>query len=288
MTGRFPKFEHELVEHAGPGYHVRGPRIAAKEARSDLATLGIDPPEAYLSFLENFGPGKYFAGALVIYPVCAESECVLSLARDNPELLALGAFPIGYDGTTEGCYCLSRVNGTQEVSWFRWSADALHSEAPDFEAWIEAQPAALFRAKTYAAYREPRDPASIAGIVEQRGAVDVRLLDFGRKTEVGPGMPAGSYPRHHRLVLGVTKRRAVDLRSLTIHVLREGSEHGERNVDLVTLDISGVPVGVETVITAFSFDAFNRDFERITIRHDPEIDLRSPRRVRFAEISPFL
>lgn len=287
MSAMFQRFTEELARHAAPGYHRSNGPVAPGTARATLQKLGVVAPEAYVEFLERFGTGRYFGGALVLFDLEGPQGIASREERMHSEARAT-IFPFAYDGTTEGCFCLDRRGRDPRVFWCRWGEQLPQEEAGDFETWIESLPADLFNAKIYRGYGPVRDPRSIDDVVAQRSAVAVRLIEFDEKPVIPPDKRDHKYPRYHRFVVGVTKQRAIEIPKLTVKVVRDGSRYGADNVDYVSLDIASIPPGKEAAVTGYSFDGFNVPFARGRIEYQPSIDLGSKMRVRFAEIAEFL
>jgi hypothetical protein len=99
----FSKFAAELKRHSAPGYHRVTNKYEVDAAREWFTERGITASESYLQFLHAFGAGRYFAGALVIYPL--DHDDAASIASETGRLVehkCRDFFAIGYNGTTEG------------------------------------------------------------------------------------------------------------------------------------------------------------------------------------------
>jgi len=288
LNSRFPRFTRELSQHSALGYHALfGPvdRIA------DTAWFGqqlICCPVPYVDFLNEIGPGRFFAGDLVLFPTAGAEASVQQVTKKLPETVRSRFFAIGYDGTTEGCYCLIRTGDDNCVYWHNWGMQTTALHHPDFIEWIENSPNELFNKAVYAGYKTIKDISGALGIVKERCKFEVRLLEYDKQLVRPPGKEKDFLPRYNRIVSGVRKYAASPLEQLTLKVRRLGTTVGEDNIQYVTLDVSGVPVDMETRLEAYVFDPFNLPFESINIDYSPEIDLSSPMRARYAEIKVYL
>jgi hypothetical protein len=61
-------------------------------------------------------------------------------------------FAIGYDGTTEGCYCLNREGVDDRVYWHNWETGTTEAYRANFVQWIEDCPDELFNRTAYAGF----------------------------------------------------------------------------------------------------------------------------------------
>jgi hypothetical protein len=168
-------------------------------------------------------------------------------------------------------------------------ADAsIRKEHESFHDWIESRPVALFDAATYAAYRQVRYPEKVSSVITRRGAFKISLQSYDKSLCKPAGRGQDLLPRYNRLVLRVLKQDDVDLDGFTITATRVGSQVGKDNVEYVTVDVRGAPVGLSVQREVFLFDPFNVPFESIAIDSSPYIDLASPMRVKYREILEFL
>ena len=285
----FPAFSTELQRHTSPGYHVFAGPISTALAANWFNKLSICCPPSFLEFLQTFGPGRFFGGSLVIFPVDERDTQIEKTTARLPEQDRAQFFAVGYDGTTEGCYCLDRSGQRAAVFWHSFETTRTIVLHPDFRQWIESCPAQLFNENTYAGYRSIRDVAAVHDVIKERGAFDVRLIKVDMTKVRPPGHEADMLPRYHHLILGVQKHRDSWLRNLTVTVLRSGSGVGPQNIEYATINLPDFAAGTETACDdVYVFDAFNLPFQKIEIVHHPEIDLSSKMRVRFEEIKDFL
>src|SRR5579862_7293292 len=104
MSVSFPKFSHELALHPG-GYHHGYGRVDLLLAGKWFQQRSVNCPDSYLNFLCEIGPGRFFSGGLTLFSVEPQGELDQWTGR-LPPLIRASLFVIGYDGTTEGCYCL--------------------------------------------------------------------------------------------------------------------------------------------------------------------------------------
>jgi hypothetical protein len=137
------------------------------------------------------------------------------------------------------------------VYWFSWEEKIKRSLGKEFREWIDAQPAGPFNEQIYCGYKELMNIGELIGVMEERSAFRVRLLNFDKQLERPPDKPTDMLPRYNKVVLEVTKTRPVTIPVLT-------------------------------------FDPFNLPFSGIAVKFDAVIDLRSKMRVRFKEISNLL
>jgi hypothetical protein len=281
----FPNFARELELHPG-GYHRTYGRVGLSQAMDWFAKRSINCPQPYLDFLSEIGPGSYFSGGLVLFDV--EPGGVLDRATGKlSDAVSADFFACGYDGSTEGCYCLRR-NGADSVYWFNWQTGHTQLEQESFRAWIEEAPGKLFNKTVYAGYKRIKDIAGIFRVVEERKRYQIRLLQADKTLVRPPGHEKDLLPRYNRLVCGVRKLEESQLRQLTFTVCRIGSPVGNDNVQYVTAVLPEIVPGEEVKVETYAFDPFNVPFEEIVINYSPEIDLGSPMRVRFAEIKDYL
>lgn len=287
VAPRFVRFDAELRSHTHPGYHESRGGVARDVARVWFAKHGITPHESYLEFLERFGPGSYFAGDLQIF---ALDDTGLGVAGNFEALEPAAAkklFLFGYGGVSSDSYALSR-NGADASVRLVVDGAAGRKLHKDFATWIDAQPRRLFHAATYKCYGPVARPDEIARVVRERSAFVTRCIEFGTELVKDPKDPARQYERFHRVVVGVTKLRESPLEKLTIRIWRTGTQYGDKNIWYERLAVAGAPVGVEQVHELYSFDAYNRDFERIEVLHEPQIDLSNNQRSQFHEIRDYL
>jgi hypothetical protein len=246
-------------------------------------------PSAYVDFLCQIGSGVFFGGGLTIYPLSSpnsksvESE-LLRLRTATKDVL----IPFGYDGTTELCYCFDGQSGSDSVSWFSWEEKVVRSLSPSFAIWVESRPAELFAECIYAGYRRVHDIDGLYGVMEDRSAFRVRLLEFERELQRPPDRPEDRLRRYNRLVLEVTKTRNVQIPVLTVQVARVGSQLGSDNVEYATFRVDDLPINAPTLRECYVFDPFNVPFTDIEVNFTPVIDVTSPMRVRFKELSKIL
>ncbi len=285
---QFPRFSSELRQHAVAGYHsVSGP-IDRAFAIDWFAKRAILCPKPFLEFLAFFGTGRFFGGALVILPLVDGDSTIERATARLPDAVRAKFFAIGYDGTTEGCYCLDRSGDQCTVFWHSFEAGQTAVLHPDFAKWIEECPAQLFSEQLYAGYGNVRDDVGIREIIRERAAFKVSMLSAEMTKVRPPGHEKDFLPRYHRLVLGIRKLRDSQLRKLTVSIIRTGSSIGSQNIEYATIALPDFPVGTEITQDVYVFDPFNLPFKRIEVIHVPEIDLSSRMRVKFEEIKSFL
>jgi hypothetical protein len=286
----FPKFFRELSNHSAIGYHKFDGQLDKTACAIWFMERSIRCPEAYLDFLSEIGPGRFFAGDLDMFPLdpLGHRLSVATVTNNLTESDKSRFFAIGYDGTTTGCYCLSRSGGDEGVYWHDWEVGKTEPYDPDFKDWIENLSESLFSSTVYAGFKEIKDIGSVRRVLEERKKFEVRLIAYGEKLVRPPGKEKDFLPRFHRIVCGVRKREASELKNLTFVVRRTGSSVGAQNVEYATIDVDGFPVGREIEIEAFVFDPFNLRFEKLAVEYSAEIELGSQRRVRFTELREYL
>ncbi len=212
-----------------------------------------------------------------------ESElCSLRQATVEP------IFPFGYDGTTESCYCLESQSGRDTVYWFSWEEIVKRSLGTSFREWIDAKPAELFKDLIYAGYKKLTNMSELIAVMEERSAFRIRLKDFDKRLQRPPDKPKDMFPRYNRLVVEVTKTRPVTIPVLTVIVERLGSKVGDTNLEYASVPVQDIPVNTPTIRECYVFDPFNVPFSEITVQFNPVIDLGSPMRTKFKELSSLL
>ena len=288
IGSKFPEFSRELREHSASGFHDLFGQVPPSEAVDWFSARGICAPEQYLDFLAEIGPGSFFAGSLVLFEVGSSNGPIDAATKKLPAADRFNLFAIGYDGTTEGCYCLSRSGEDDRVYWHNWATQETTEHHPGFTQWIDQCPVQLFSAKVYAGYKKIKDIAAVREVIRERKSFDVSLVDYDKRLVRPPGRDKDFLPRYNRLALVVRKYREAHLKQLTLRVRRSGSSVGKDNVEYVTIDLPDFPAGEEVRLEVFVFDPFNLPFHDISVEYSPEIELSSPMRVRFAEIKEYL
>jgi hypothetical protein len=284
----FPRFLRELEDHQGHGYHTiygqTDPLTAARWFEQRL----VNCPPSYLTFLREVGAGSFFAGRLVVFAAVDSNSRVDIVTGRLPVETRSKFFAIGYDGTTEGCYCLNRMGGDETVYWHNFAIGSTEAYRSNFAQWIEDCPRELFDKALYAGYKKIRDIAGIQRVIRERENFEVRLLDYDKQLVRPPGKEKDLLPRYNRIVCGIRKLGNSWLKQLTLTVRRRGSTVGADNVEYVGLQVPDFAAGVEVKVEAYVFDPFNVPFSELAVEYIPEIDLKSPMRVRFAELKEYL
>ena len=285
-NSHFPNFARELAEHSG-GYHQTNGRVDLSQAMDWFARRSIKCSQAYLDFLSEIGPGEFFSGGLVVFPL--EPGGPFDRANEKlPNKFRAEFFALGYDGTTEGCYCMSKTGADDAVYWCNWQANQIQVQEESFTKWIEEAPRKLFSKSVYAGYKKIKDIAKVRSVIEDRKRYQVRLLRYDNQLVRPPGHEKDSLPRYNRIVCAVRKLEDSSLRQLTFRVRRTGSSVGNDNVQYVTVSLPETGQGEEVQVEAYVFDPFNVRFQEIIVEYSPDIDLGSPMRARFAEIKDYL
>jgi len=284
----FRAFLEEIRKHRLGGYHLQVAKYAHSSIAEWFAAHNWKPSQEYSDFMIQIGAGTYFGGAFVVYPLLHDQ--LPSTETVSSRMASLGEkdfFAIGYDGTTEGCYCLPK-DGQSKLYWYSWESHLAKPLASDFAEWVERQPAELFQPKVYSAYKPVANLDGVCDIINARDAFKIRLLNYAKDLVRPPGKQGDQLPRYNRIELGITKKRRVDLKFLTVKIKRNGSAVNNDNVEYVSLDVGDLPVSTETVITCYAFDPFNLPFAAIEVEFNPVIDMGSKMRSRYKEISEFL
>jgi hypothetical protein len=290
----FETFKRELLTHDGPGYHKRFRLLERAEVEAWFRERNLNPSPSYIDFLAQIGPGEYFGGDLQIHPLIAEQgsprslETELEALKEVAELTerSLPFLPFGYDGTTEGSYCLEANSKNDSVYWQFWHDGHSRVLAPTFYDWLEAQPRKLFRKRSYAAYKKLTNIPELEAVMRERAAFSVRLLRYDPRLQKQE--PSNFLARYHKITLEVIKTRPVSIDQLTFIVRRQGSKSGSTNVEYVSVPVGDLAVGVPTIVECLVFDPFNLPFENLEIQFDPIINLSSRMRTRFKEIVKLL
>jgi hypothetical protein len=278
-------FARELVEHTG-GYHQTYGQVDRADALKWFAQRSLRCPRTYLDFLSEIGPGNYFSGGLVLFEVelgGLVDQVTEKLGCDGSDYLA-----IGYDGTTDGYYCMKNSETDEAVYWYDSETKAIGPHHRSFVEWVEECPRTLFSHSVYAGYKRIKDLAQVRRVIRERMSFDVRLLRYDRQTVRPPKKEKDFLPRYHRIICLVRKNNNSSLGQLTVKVCRTGSSVGADNVQYVTIDLPDFLAGQEKEVEVFVFDPFNLPFKDIVIDYSPQIDLSSPSRARFVELKPYL
>src|SRR6266404_122551 len=104
----FPRFVRELKDHPAPGYHTIYGQVDRLTATAWFGQRLVCCPQPYLDFLNDIGSGSFFAGSLVLFSIESPGSLIDITTNRLPEDERARFVVIGYDGTTEGCYCLRR------------------------------------------------------------------------------------------------------------------------------------------------------------------------------------
>ena len=280
----FPNFAGELAEHPG-GYHQTNGRVDLSQAMDWFAKRSIKCSQAYLDFLSEIGPGEFFSGGLVVFPL--EPGGPFDRANEKlPHGFRVEFFAFGYDGTTEGCYCMSKTGADDAIYWCNWQANQIQVLEKSFTTWIEEAPRKLFSKSVYAGYKKIKDIAGVRRVIEDRKRYQVRLLRYDK--HLVRQHAKDFLPRYNHIVCAVRKLEDSSLRQLTFRVRRTGSSVGNDNVQYVTVSLPDIRRGEEVQVEAYVFDPFNVRFQEIIVEYSPDIDLGSPMHVRFSEIRDYL
>lgn len=286
-ASQFPKFKQELLTHDVFGYHRSDGPMAIEDVEAFFKHHGWTPTPAYLDFLCEIGPGRYFGNALHIFPLSGKGASVEEWTEEIESFRNMGFLCVAYDGNRSGFFCLFKT-GREEVYWFRWDETGAQKESETFVDWIESLPEQMHSESVYAEYTPVNSPSGIQRVCEQRKQIEVEIIGFKQKLERPPGRENDSMARYNRISFRVLKRIDVDIDVLTVKVLRTGSAVGQDNISYATLDISKVPVGRPTRVEGFAFNHFPLPFQNIVCLYQPEISLARTVRTNYAEIEPYL
>ncbi|MDB6019611.1 MAG: hypothetical protein JWR19_4100 [Pedosphaera sp.] len=277
------------MQHSEGGYHCKSVPLEKEFVVQWFSKQKLIPPIDYLHFLSEIGPGIFFGGLLIVHPL--ESPIVKSVESETKQLARLSSsnmFVFGYDGTTEGCYCLHSSEKAENVSWFSWEDSTERSLSPSFNKWIEAKPKELFRTHSYAAYKNIANLEGVKLVMDERAKFNVRLLSFENQLVKSPDRPKDLLPRFNKVILEITKIKQSQLAVLTVRMMRLDSKVGKDNIEYLTVPVSDIPVGSTVRREYYLFDPFNQPFTNIKLEFNPLIDLSSKMRVRFQEIKDLL
>jgi hypothetical protein len=284
----FPRFSRELKDHPGPGYHTIYGQTDRLVAGQWFKERSIQCLPSYLDFLSDVGTGRFFAGSLEVFAAVSSKSPVDAVTSELAEEDRSKFFAIGYDGTTEGCYCLNRESVDDRVYWHNWETGTTEAYRANFVQWIEDCPDELFNRTAYAGFKKIRDMAGIQRVLRERENFEVRLLSYDKQLLRPPGKQKDFLRGYNRIVCGIRKHGDSWLTCLTLKVCRLGSPVGANNVEYVTFPLPEFAAREEVRVEAFVFDPFNVPFREMVIDYSPEVDLKSPMRVSFAELKEYL
>lgn len=282
----FAEFLKEIKSRTGTGYHIV--HRYEEDARIKYTSRGISVADDYLAFINEIGFGSFFDGSLVLFSLDDGEGSVISTTTRLRELGFHDVVSIGYDGTTSGFYALSTDPGDERVYWVDIQVKSKKVVADNFHDWIESQPKKLFNTKVFAGFKKVSHPDKVLHVIGERRKFDVKLVSFDRNLVRPPGKENDMLPRYNHIVLSVTKKEQSDLKELTVLLKREGSAVEDDNKEYITLNVAGLPVGIDQKIESYLFDPFNVPFKTITCQFDYRINLGSKMRVRYKEITEYL
>jgi hypothetical protein len=284
----FSKFTEEIRNHGINGYHRQQGPIDKELVFSWFQNKNWHPTKEYLQFLTTIGPGRYFDDHLIIFSL---DDSLNSIAKRTSSLIEVGCnnlIAIGYDGTTTGCYCVSKDHADDaKVYWFEWEESIIRKEHVDFVSWIDNLPNKLFDENIFAGFKPIKDIQAIKIVIEKRNAFNVNISIFDKKLVRPPGHEKDFLSRYNRVVFVIEKKWPVDIDLLTVKIHRTGSEIGDKNVAYATIPIKVLKVGIENV-ELFIFDPFYLPFRDIRCEYNPDIDLNLPSRINYKEIMAYL
>jgi hypothetical protein len=280
-------FIKEISIHNAPGYHEY--YKYQENFKSLLARHGFSVNQKYIDFINTIGFGSFFDGALVFFPIEGQRGSIITETNIIREINIFDYVVIGYNGTTEGYYCLKLDPSDNAIYWIDIQMKLVNLLCIRFDEWINKQPIELFDKKIYSAFKSIRDIKSIHEVIKERGFVDVELLDYDKKLTRPPGNMKDLLPRYNKLTIAIRKNKPTCLlNDLTIEFLRSGSSIGKDNISYITLDITSLPEAKSQVFEAYLFDAFNVSFDSIECHYKPKIELGNKMRINYKEILGFL
>ena len=286
---KFPNFKNELQSHNALGYHATIIKHNELMIKNLIEQKKWQVPAEYFAFLISIGSGRFFGGSLIIFELIENLN--YSVIAITDKLYSLGIkdkIAIGYDGTTQGIYCLSCKNNDHRVYWIEWIDGSVKVEAESFIEWIESKPNELFSKKIYAGYKKIKDITTINAIIEKRKSFIIELSSYEKELTKPPNKSNEFLPRYNKLNLKVTKTAATDLDFFTIKCYRIGSPVGKDNIEYVSIPVKELPISKPIIVVSWLFDPFNMPFEKIIIQVDPFINLSSKMRVKYKEIKDYL
>lgn len=289
MKNKFKRFMKELAVHNAPGYHAINPKVPIEVLSDWFKNKGWNPHVNYFDFMRDFGPGVYFAGLLTIFDL--DDGTALSINSVTSCINSQGGcdlFAFGYDGTTEGCFCLCTKDESDAVYWWSWENSSRSVVAKSFVAWVESLPLELYSEASYDGYRRLRNVDEIQKIVAQRSAFQVTLVKYDKTLQKPPGQEDDFLPRYNMVELELLKRSPTTIEFLTVIIQRTGSRVKEDNEAYISVPVADIPAGIPTRRTCYVFDPFNCPFESICVVFDPVIDLISDMRTYYKEIRHLL
>lgn len=166
----------ELKKHNAPGYHrvFRCPKNFNALIRKEGYNLNLQ----YVRFIESFGNGHFFGGALVLFPLLGDTGSIKTLTENLQNIGIVDFIVIGYAGTKEGYYCLKNNVNDNVVYWVNIQLKTVEILNESFNLWINSLPNQLFNADIYAAYKKIKDIGSINRVINERSLIEVEILDF--------------------------------------------------------------------------------------------------------------
>ena len=262
----FREFKKELEKHNKGKYHDYRPASNMQEASSMLISMGIDPLSEYLKFLEDFGPGKYYGGLLVFYPVRGAERSVESEIK---YIRKKAFFPIGDGGSGESLFCLSKTKEDQNV--YEYSVfDGRIRKLCQFSDWINKKSKSFFDKKLYIKFNSP-SPEIIEQVEKAREKFEVILVK-SEKNKVKK-LDSDFMPCFNLLSISIEKKMGNELDWLTIKVCRTGSSIGNLNNVYHSIYVKDIPVGEKRTFDELVPDQFSVSFNDIILVFESRIDL---------------
>lgn len=286
---KFKCFMNELAVHNAPGYHALKAKVSSEVLSDWFKNKGWKPHVNYFDFMKEFGPGVYFAGLLTIFDL--EGGTALSIDSVTRCINNQGCcdlFAFGYDGTTDGCYCLRAEDEADAVYWWSWESASRSVVAKSFVSWVESLPLELYSEASYDGYRRLINVDEIQKIVAQRSAFQVNIFKYDKNLQRPPGHEDDYLPRYNMVELEILKRRSTTIEFLTVIIRRIGSRVKNDNMAYISIPVADIPEGIPTRRICYVFDPFNCPFESICVDFDPSIDLNSKMRANYKEIKHLL
>lgn len=286
---KFYHFQKELYDHDAEGYHSEIQKYSSSEIANICDEMKIEIPEDYSVFLQEIGTGNFFGGDLVFFPLLTEDgDSVISFTLKLETFNINDKIVIGYDGTTEGAYCLSMDKNDSAVYWLFWDTGVFSVVSDNFSDWINSLPKTLFSKKIYSGFKKIKNIDKIYDIIKQRSTIKIRLVSYNKNLTRPPNKKEDALPRYHELVLEILKTKDVSIKNFTFSGYRTNSPVGKNNLAYVTIPMDSIPLNKAKIVKVYLFDPFNVPFDDIIINVNPNIDLSSSSRSHYKEISDYL
>jgi len=277
---KFEKFKKELAAHSLNGYHLINDK---KIERNEELLKNEGLSSEYVAFHIHIGSGSFYAGSLIIFDF--KDDNYFSFNNQVNDIGIDDFIAIGYDGTTNGCFCIRKYENKNSVYWLYWNDIEPFLISNSFCLWIENSSDQYFNEKIYKGYKTIRDINSVMRVISERAKFDVKLKSFDKELVAHPNEQKKYLKRYNKVIFEVTKKSDTFISDLTVKLFRSGSSVGNDNVEYVTINVAEIQVQKPCLIESYLFDPFNIPFNSIESLYNPNIDLGSPMRIKFKEIT---